>query len=69
VKSTCSGVTRSAVTNETTYGWNGEAWSVPVIFSVNQLLLVGGRPLQLGAGARLPASPNRSRSQAGFPGA
>ena len=63
------GKTTLALNTEATYDWKGEAWSVPINFTVNQLLLVGGRPLQLGAGARLPASPNRSRSQAGFPGA
>jgi hypothetical protein len=44
---------------ETTYDWENEQWSVPVNLTVNQLLKVGSRIIQLGVGARYWAdSPN-----------
>ena len=37
---------------ESTYDWKGEQWSIPVNFTVNQLLKVGSQIMQLGVGAR-----------------
>lgn len=37
---------------EATYDWEGEAWAVPVNFTVSQLLKLGNQPIQLGVGAR-----------------
>jgi hypothetical protein len=44
--------TTLAVNTEATYDWKGETWSVPINLTVSQLLMVGGRPLQLGGGVR-----------------
>ena len=37
---------------ESTYDWEGEAWSVPLNFYVSQLLLIGSQPISVSAGAR-----------------
>ena len=37
---------------ESTYDWEGEQWSVPVNFTVNQLLKIGPQILQIGVGTR-----------------
>lgn len=37
---------------ESTYDWEGEQWSIPVNFTVNQLLKAGSQILQIGVGAR-----------------
>jgi hypothetical protein len=37
---------------ESTYDWESEEWSVPVNFTVTQMLKVGNQPLTLQAGAR-----------------
>lgn len=37
---------------ESTYDWESEQWSVPVNFTVNQLLKIGPQLLQIGVGAR-----------------
>ena len=37
---------------ESTYDWEGDAWSVPVNATVSQLLKVGPQILQIGGGAR-----------------
>jgi hypothetical protein len=44
--------TTLALNTESTYDWEGEAWSVPVNAQVSQLLKVGKLPIQLTAGAR-----------------
>jgi hypothetical protein len=49
---------------ETTYNWeageSSEAWSVPVNLAVNQLLKIGGKPVQFSVGVRYwAASPER----------
>ncbi len=44
--------TTFAVNTEATYDWEGEQWSVPVNFTVSQLLKLGGQPLSVSAGAR-----------------
>jgi hypothetical protein len=38
--------------SESTYDWEGEQWSVPVNFTVNQLLKVGSQIIQVGGGIR-----------------
>jgi hypothetical protein len=44
---------------ESTYDWRGAQWSVPVNFTVQQLLKVGKLPVQIGVGVRYWAeSPN-----------
>ncbi len=44
--------TTFGINTESTYDWKSEEWSVPVNFTVNQLLKVGGQILQIGVGAR-----------------
>ena len=44
--------TTFAVNTEATYDWEGEQWSVPINFTVSQLLKLGGQPLSVSAGAR-----------------
>jgi hypothetical protein len=44
--------TTFALNTESTYDWEAEQWSVPVNFSVSQLLKVGPQLLQVGAGVR-----------------
>ncbi|MDP2784791.1 MAG: hypothetical protein Q8O38_09410 [Sulfurimicrobium sp.] len=52
--------TTFGVNTESSYDWKSEQWSVPLNFSVTQLLKVGGQPLTLSAGARYWAdSPDR----------
>ena len=48
-------LTTVTINTESTYDWDadsGEAWSVPVNFTVNQMLKVGGQMMQATAGAR-----------------
>jgi hypothetical protein len=44
--------TTFGINTESTYDWTSEEWSVPVNFTVNQLLKAGGQILQIGVGAR-----------------
>jgi len=44
--------TSFAVNTESTYNWETEEWSVPINFTVGQIIKVGGKPVQLTAGAR-----------------
>jgi hypothetical protein len=44
--------TTFVVNTEATYDWEREQWSVPVHFTVSQLLKLGGQPLSVSAGAR-----------------
>jgi hypothetical protein len=37
---------------ESTYDWNSEQWSVPINFTVNQLLKIGPQIIQVGGGIR-----------------
>lgn len=37
---------------ESTYDWERDAWSVPLNLTVNQLLMFGKRPVQIGGGLR-----------------
>ena len=37
---------------ESTYDWNNDQWSVPINLTVNQLLMAGKKPFQIGAGVR-----------------
>ena len=37
---------------ESTYDWENDQWSIPVNFTVNQLLKIGDQPIQVGAGVR-----------------
>lgn len=36
--------------SESTYNWKAKNWSVPVVFSVKQLFMIGKQPFQIGAG-------------------
>jgi hypothetical protein len=40
------------LSTESTYDWESEDWSIPLIFSVNELLKIGDQPIQIGAGVR-----------------
>jgi hypothetical protein len=44
--------TTFAVVTESTYDWENEAWSVPVIAMVSQLFKIGPQILQFGVGAK-----------------
>jgi hypothetical protein len=44
--------TTLGLNTESTYDWEAEQWSVPVNFTVNQLLKVGDQLLQVGGGVR-----------------
>jgi hypothetical protein len=44
--------TTIGLSTETTYDWEGEQWTVPVNLTVDQLLKVGSRIIQLGVGLR-----------------
>ena len=64
-------ITRSkttiAVNTESTYDWESRKWSIPINFTVSQLLRVGNQPLQIGAGVRYWAkSPDTGPSGLGF---
>jgi hypothetical protein len=44
--------TSYSVNTEATYNWETEDWSVPINFTVGQIVKIGGKPVQLTAGAR-----------------
>lgn len=44
--------TTYGVNTESSYDWKSKQWTVPLNFSVTQLLKVGGQPLTISAGAR-----------------
>ena len=59
--------TTLGVSTESTYDWESEKWSVPVNFTVNQLLKTGDQIYQVGAGVRYWAeSPNTGAEDWGF---
>lgn len=49
-------ITKSKTTiglnTESTYDWEDEEWSVPINFTVNQLVKIGKSPIQIGGGIR-----------------
>lgn len=49
---TTPGATTYGANIEATYDWEADEWSVPVNLTVSQLLTIGGRPVQIGAGVR-----------------
>lgn len=44
--------TTFALDTESTYDWENEEWSVPIIFTVAQMLKIGKLPIQLGLSAK-----------------
>lgn len=44
--------TTISMNTESTYDWEGKQWSIPVNFTVNQLLQTGNQIYQIGGGAR-----------------
>jgi hypothetical protein len=44
--------TTFSLNTESTYLWDGREWSIPINFNVSQMLLIGKRPVQIGAGVR-----------------
>lgn len=44
--------TTFALNTESTYDWESEEWSVPVIFTVAQMLKIGKLPVQISLGAK-----------------
>ena len=44
--------TTIALNTESTYDWENEQWSVPINFTVSQLLKIGPQIIQVGGGAR-----------------
>jgi hypothetical protein len=45
-------MTTFSLENQSTYDWENEEWSVPINFTVQQLVKIGKMPLQIGAGVR-----------------
>lgn len=59
--------TTIALNLEATYDWTNDAWSIPINLMVNQMLMVGKQPIQVGAGARYWAeSPDGGPDDWGF---
>lgn len=59
--------TTFTLNTESTYDWEGDAWSVPVNFLVSQLLKVGKMPISVGVGARYWAdTPDNGPEDWGF---
>jgi hypothetical protein len=46
------GGTTTYLNSESTYDWSRRQWLVPINAGVNQLVRIGGQPLQIGAGFR-----------------
>lgn len=44
--------TTFALNTESTYDWESEEWSIPINLNVSQMLVIGKRPIQIGAGVR-----------------
>jgi hypothetical protein len=44
--------TTLVLNSEATYDWQNKEWSIPVNFMVNQMMMMGKRPVQIGAGVR-----------------
>ena len=44
--------TTFALNSESTYDWENKEWSIPINLNVSQMLLIGKRPIQVGAGVR-----------------
>jgi len=47
--STAEGITYEIMT-ESTYDWNAKEWAVPLAFTINQYMVVGGQAFIIGAG-------------------
>lgn len=47
--------TTFALNTESTYDWENHKWTVPINFTVSQMLKIGGRPIQLQVGPRVYA--------------
>lgn len=59
--------TTYGLSTESTYDWEREKWSVPVNFTVNQLLKLGNQMVQVGGGIRYwPTSPDAGPEGWGF---
>jgi hypothetical protein len=59
--------TSFTINTESTYNWETDEWSVPVNFSVSQLLKIGQQPISLQAGVRYWAeSPDNGPEGWGF---
>ncbi|WP_172332268.1 transporter [Mangrovicoccus sp. HB161399] len=52
VNYTTASATSFFANTESTYDWEGEAWSVPINFGVNQLVKIGAQRVQIGGGLR-----------------
>jgi len=59
--------TTYGLSTESTYDWERDQWSVPVNFTVNQLLKLGDQMVQVGGGVRYwPTSPDAGPEGWGF---
>ena len=59
--------TTIAINTESTYDWDNEQWSIPINFTVNQLLRIGNQMVQMGGGIRYWAdSPAAGAEDWGF---
>jgi hypothetical protein len=47
-----SSKTTFVLNSEATYDWQNKEWSIPINFMVNQMMMMGKRPVQMGAGVR-----------------
>ena len=64
---TTKSATSFFVNTETTYDWNADSFSVPINAGVNQMLKIGGQPVQIGGGLRYWAeSPSNGPEGIGF---
>ncbi len=44
--------TTFGINTESTYDWENEEWSVPINFTVGQIIKIGGKPVQITGGVR-----------------
>jgi len=59
--------TTIGLSSEATFDWESDQWSVPINFTVSQLLKIGSQPIQIGAGVRYWAeSPDNGPDDWGF---
>jgi len=59
--------TTYGLNTESTYDWDRDQWSVPLNFTVNQLLKLGNQMVQVGGGIRYwPTSPDAGPERWGF---
>jgi hypothetical protein len=56
-------MTSIVLENQSTYDWKSKEWAVPINLMVKQMLMIGGMPLQIGAGARYWVNPSTNGAE------